>query len=220
MKQHFRLEFRRSPGVDFWLLPTFVSDGYSFWLETRRSPRGSFQLLRTSAASAHSSRDLFNRGILLFPNKTHLLQHSSPFLKTSFFSLINQIFLRSSSYLPSSFKFSNPFILKFAYYYLMASSSTPVHPTLGIIKEECGILADCYIDFLDSKYEGWEEKPFIIPHNSLVVSEPHLQLLRFSLHPFYHYLYAVYNLHLLQILPNSLRQITGFCAYLWLETYG
>ena len=92
----------------------------------------------------------------------------------------------------------------------MASSSTPAHPTLTRIKEECGIPADCYIDFLDPKYEGWEEKPSILPPNSLVVSEPHLQLLRFPLHPFYHYLYAVYNLHLLQIPPNSLRQITGF----------
>lgn len=92
----------------------------------------------------------------------------------------------------------------------MASSSIPVHPTLARIREECEIPADCYLDFLDSKYEGWEEKPFILPLNSLVISEPHLQLLRFPLHPFYHYLYAVYNLHLLQIPPNSLRQITGF----------
>ena len=43
-----------------------------------------------------------------------------------------------------------------------------------------------------------------------MVSEPHFQLLRFPLHPFYHYLYFTYDLHLLQIPPNSLRQITGF----------
>ena len=70
--------------------------------------------------------------------------------------------------------------------------------------------ADCYLDFLDPKFEGWEEKPSILPSNSLVVSEPHLQLICFPLHPFYHYIYSVYNLHFLYISPNSLCQITGF----------
>lgn len=92
----------------------------------------------------------------------------------------------------------------------MASSLVPIHPTLAWIIEECDIPANCYLNFLDSKYEGWEEKPSILLPNSLVVSKPHLQLLYFPLHPFYHYLYAIYNLHLLQIPPNSLRQIIGF----------
>ena len=102
----------------------------------------------------------------------------------------------------------------------MASSSTPAHPTLARIKEECGIPADCYIDFLDPKYEGWEEKPSILPPNSLVVSEPHLQLLRFPLHPFYHYLYAVYNLHLLQIPLILCARSLDSCVYHWLEICG
>ena len=92
----------------------------------------------------------------------------------------------------------------------MASSSIPIHPNLARIREECEIPANCFLAFLDLKYEGWEINPSILPPNSLVVSKPHLQLLRFPLHPFYHYLYSAYDLHLLQIPPNSLHQITGF----------
>ena len=79
----------------------------------------------------------------------------------------------------------------------MTSSSTPVHPTISKIREECEIPADCYLDFLDPKFEGWEEKPSILPPNSLVVRKPHLQLICFPLYPFYHYIYFVYNLHFL-----------------------
>ena len=92
----------------------------------------------------------------------------------------------------------------------MASSSVPVDRTLARIREECQIPADCLLEFFDSKYEGWEVNVSMLPPNSLVVSEPHLQLLRLPLHPFYHYLYSTYDLHLLQIPPNSLHQITGF----------
>ena len=97
----------------------------------------------------------------------------------------------------------------------MASCSTPIHPTIAKIKVEWKIPADYFLDFLDPKFEGWEEKPSILPPNFLVVSEPHLQLICFPLHPFYHYIYSIYNLHFLQIPPNSLRQITRFlCLFL------
>ena len=92
----------------------------------------------------------------------------------------------------------------------MASSSIPIHPTITTIREEFEIPADCFLDFLGYKYEGCEEKPLILPSNSLVVSEPYLQLICFPLHPLYHYIYSIYNLHFLQIPPISLRQITGF----------
>ena len=90
----------------------------------------------------------------------------------------------------------------------MAYSFAPVHPTLARIKNECEIPVDCYLDFHDPKYDGWEEKSSLLPPNYLVVSKPHLQLICFPLHPFYHYLYSVYNLNFLQIPPNSLHQIT------------
>ena len=83
----------------------------------------------------------------------------------------------------------------------MASSSTPIHLTLARMKEELEIPPNCYLDFLDPKYEDWEEKPSILPPNSLVVSEPHLQLICFPLHPFYHYIYSIYNLSLLTNSP-------------------
>lgn len=92
----------------------------------------------------------------------------------------------------------------------MASSSSPVDPAIVRIREDYDISADCQLEKLGSKYKGWEEDFSILPDDVLVVSEPHLQLLCFPLHPFYHYIYSVYNLHLLQTPPNSLRLVTGF----------
>ena len=91
----------------------------------------------------------------------------------------------------------------------------PITPAILKIREECEISVDCYLEILDKKYEGWEEMPSILPSDSLVVSELHLQVICFPLHPLYHSIYSIYNLHFLQILPNSLRQIIGFlCLYL------
>ena len=73
----------------------------------------------------------------------------------------------------------------------MASSFVPIHPTIARMREDCEIPADCYLDILDSKYKSWEEKPSILPPDSLVVSEPHLQVIRFPLRPFYHYIYSI-----------------------------
>ena len=87
----------------------------------------------------------------------------------------------------------------------MASSLTLVPPTIIKIQEESEIPGDFYLEILEKKNEGWEEKPSILPPDSLVVSELHLQLICFLLHPFYHYIYSIYNLHFLQIPPNSLR---------------
>lgn len=65
----------------------------------------------------------------------------------------------------------------------MASSSAPVDPVITRIHEDCEIPTDCYLENLSSKYKAWEEDPSILPSGALVVSEPHLQVIRFPLHP-------------------------------------
>ena len=119
-----------------------------------------------------------NRENLIFPSqKLCLLQLS---ISLHHFQKKFQTLLTKTSAIPSSSHFrliSYKLLSKTLFQNptpKMASFSTPVHPTLARIKEECEIPADCYLDFLNPKYEGWEEKPSILSLNSLVVSEPHL----------------------------------------------
>ena len=63
---------------------------------------------------------------------------------------------------------------------------------------------------MSNEYQGWEENPNILPANSLVISKLHLKKTWFPLHPLYHYLFSIYNIHILQVHPNGFRIITGF----------
>jgi len=56
----------------------------------------------------------------------------------------------------------------------MASSSSLIPLAIIKIREECEIPPDCYLEILYKKYNGWEEKPLILPLGTLIVSDPHL----------------------------------------------
>ena len=78
------------------------------------------------------------------------------------------------------------------------------------IRRKCEIPADCTLELLESKYEGWEENPNFLPADSIVIFELHLQNLGQPFHPFYQYIFAIHDLHPLQVSTNSIRTLTGF----------
>ena len=75
---------------------------------------------------------------------------------------------------------------------------------------ECEILENCTLKLLRLKYEGWESNPSIIPLDSIFISGLHLLNLKLPFSSFFHYIFAIHDIHPLQISTNSIRMMIGF----------
>ncbi len=78
------------------------------------------------------------------------------------------------------------------------------------ICRECEIPSNCKLKILGPQYSEWRNDPSVLPPGSIVVSDLHLQNLRFPLPPFFHYFLAIHDIHLLQLTGNSIRVMSGF----------
>ena len=103
---------------------------------------------------------------------------------------------------------------------LMATSSqTTVIPpaqadpnkiTIEKYRCECDIPSDCTLEVLGPQYEDWKTNPLILALRFIIMSELHLQNLRLLLPPLFHYIFAIHDIHPLQISTNSIRTMSGF----------
>ena len=66
-----------------------------------------------------------------------------------------------------------------------------------------------YLEVLGSKYANWKKDLSILPPESIVISELYRQNLRLPL-PFFHYFFAIHDIHPLQLSTNSIRAMNGF----------
>ena len=77
-------------------------------------------------------------------------------------------------------------------------------------RRECDIPFDCTLEVLGSQYKNWKKNPSILPSGSIMISELHLQNLRLPFLPFFHYYFAIHDIHPLQLSINSIRTMSGF----------
>ena len=75
---------------------------------------------------------------------------------------------------------------------------------------ECKIPANCSLEVLGPQYKNWKSDPSIISLGSIVMSELHLQNLRLPLLPFFHNIFAIHDIHPLQLSTNAIRIMSRF----------
>ena len=71
-------------------------------------------------------------------------------------------------------------------------------------RRECDIPYDCSLEILGTQYEDWKSNPSILRPDSIVMSNLHLQNLILPLPPLFHYIFAIHDIHPLQISTNSI----------------
>ena len=100
-----------------------------------------------------------------------------------------------------------------------SSLTTPVFPppqaALNVIlirktRLECKIPSNCNLEVLGPQYNNWRQDPSIFPRGLIIFSELHLQNLILPLPPFFHYFLAIHDIHLLQLIRNSIHIMSGF----------